>query len=117
VIFTSLTRLPIDYYLDRSPTKRNLFETSFPAEIDSHPGYEGRITDPGREAALEREAQELVEKITRMQFGQIFFIHGRNPEIDAIVEQQLRKRFELLNGQGMQCAEASPYFKEVSVYR
>ena len=117
VIFTSLTRLPIDYYLARSPTKKNLFETSFPAEIDSHPGYEGRISDPGRKAGLEREAQELIDKIGRMQFGKIFFIHGRHPEIDAIMEQQLLKRFEFLKGQGVQCAEASPYFKEVSVYR
>lgn len=117
VIFTSLTRLPIDYYLARSPTRKTLFETSFPAEIDIHPGYEGRITDPGRKSALERESQELVDKIARMQFGRIFFIHGRHPEIDSIMEQQLGKRFQLLSDQGVECAEASPYFKEVSVYR
>jgi uncharacterized membrane protein len=121
VIFTSLTRLPIDYYLERAPTTRKLFETSFPTEIDRHPGYEGRINDPGRKEALEREAQELVDKIARMQLPErarrIFFFHGRYPEIDAIVEQQLRARFELLTGQGVQCGEVSSYFKEVSVYR
>jgi uncharacterized membrane protein len=121
VIFTSLTRLPIDYYLERSPITKKIFKTSFPAEIDDHPGYEGRTRDPGRRAALEREAQSLVDKIATTEsperMKQIFFFHGFHPEIDAIVEQKLRERFELLSGQGLKCGEASPYFKEVAVYR
>jgi len=120
VIFTSLTRLPIDYYLERAPTRRKLFETSFPAEIDQHPGYEGSIRDSSRKAPLELEAKSLVDKITAMQspgrVRRIFFFHGFHPEIDTILEQQLRERFKLLADQGVQCGEASPYFKEVSVY-
>jgi hypothetical protein len=120
VIFTSLTRLPIDYYLERAAIKKNLFETSFPAEIDQHPGYEGRITDPSRRAALEREGQELVEGLarTRPQDGsrRIFFLHGAHPAIDSIAEKSLRERFELLPNEGVKC-ELSPYFKEVSVYK
>jgi 4-amino-4-deoxy-L-arabinose transferase-like glycosyltransferase len=120
VIFTSLTRLPIDYYLDQLKIEKNLFETSFPAEIDQHPGYEGRITDPSRRAALEREGRELVESLARNRSQnasrRIFFLHGVHPEIDSIVEKALRERFELLPGEGVKC-ELSPYFKEVSVYR
>jgi hypothetical protein len=52
-----------------------------------------------------------------MQMRRIFFFHGFHPEIDTIVEQRLRDRFELLSGQGVQCGEVSSYFKEVSVYR
>jgi len=121
VIFTSLTRLPIDYYLERTPAPRKLFETSFPAEIDEHPGYEGRILDAGRRAALDSEAQSLMDKIAAMQTPErtrrIFFFHGFHPEIDTIVERLLRERFELQTDQGMQCGGATPYFKEVSVYR
>jgi len=117
VIFTSLTRLPIDHYLKRAPTTRRLFETSFPAEIDQHPGYEGSVRDPARRAALESEAKSLVENIGKMQMSRIFLFHGFHPEIDWIVEQELRKHFELLPGQGVHCGEGSPYFKEVSVYR
>lgn len=117
VIFTSLTRLPIDYYLQRVPARKRLFETSFPAEIDRHPGYEGSVRDPVRRMALESEAKSLMEKIGRMQMRRIFFFHGFHPEIDSIVEQQLREQFELLPGHGVQCGEVSPYFKEVSVYR
>ena len=121
VIFTSLTRLPIDYYLGRTPRTRKLFETSFPAEIDRHPGYEGSIRNPVRRAALKLEAETLIDKVAAMQsperMRRIFFFHGFRPEIDAIVEQQLRERFELLPSQTVQCREGSPYFKEVSVYR
>ncbi|MCM3900329.1 MAG: glycosyltransferase family 39 protein [Pyrinomonadaceae bacterium] len=121
VIFTSLTRLPIDYYLERSSITKNLFETSFPAETDEHPGYEGRISGAGRRATLEREAQSLIDKIVAMQTPErvrrIFFFHGFHPEIDTIVEQPLRERFDLLRDQGVKCRDASPYFKEVSVYR
>jgi hypothetical protein len=120
VIFTSLTRLPIDYYLERAATKKDLFKTSFPSEIDEHPGYEGRITDPTRRTTLEREGRELVETLanTRPQNAsrRIFFFHGVHPAVDSIVEKALRERFELLPGEGVKC-ELSQYFKEVSVYR
>jgi hypothetical protein len=121
VIFTSLTRLPIDYYLQRADTNSKLFETSFPAEIDKHPGYEGRINDPARRAAIELEAEELVDRIGKMQSSnqnlRIFFFHGFRPQIDSILKQRIDKQFELLPGQGVQCDETSIYFKEVSVYR
>ena len=116
VIFTSLTRLPIDYYLKQGPTTRQLFETSFPAEIDKHPGYEGRITDPARRSALEHESRELVEKIAATSTGKrIYFFRGAHPEIDRILEQALLERFALVPGEGMKC-ELSPYFKEISVF-
>jgi len=83
--------------------------------------YEGSINDPGRKAALEREARELVDKLGSMQLsgrgGRIFFFRGRHPDVDSIVEKQLLERFEFLPAEGVQCGEASPYFKEVSVYR
>jgi uncharacterized membrane protein len=120
VIFTSLTRLPIDYYLERTGAKKELFETSFPSEIDKHPGYEGRITDLGRRAQYEREGQQLVDNLaqtrTQSPSRRIFFFHGSHPAIDSIVEKALRERFELLPNEGVKC-ELSPYFKEVSVYR
>ena len=121
VIFTSLTRLPIDYYLERTPSTRKLFETSFPAEIDRHPGYEGSIGNPVRRVALELEAKTLIDKIAARHSGErrsrVFFFHGFHPDIDAIVEQHLRERFELLPLQTVQCSGGSPYFKVVSVYK
>ncbi len=119
VIFTSLTRMPVDYYLAQSGS-RKLFETSFPAEIDRHPGYEGRITDPSRRTELESEARDLVTKIQVMRAAnpdlQIFFLHGLHPEIDELLEKELKK-FQLVSDKEVHCTEGSPYLKTISVYR
>jgi hypothetical protein len=99
---------------------KDLFKTSFPSDIDQHPGYEGRITEPGRRAALEREGRELVEYLANTQpqnaSRRIFFFHGAHPSIDSIIEKELRERFQPLPSEGVKC-ELSPYFKQVSVYQ
>lgn len=99
-----LTRSPIDYYLQRGQTTSKLFETSFPAEIDEHPGYEGRIDDTARKADLGSEAEDLVDKIAKMQSPsrglRIFFFHGFRPQIDSILEERLRERFRIASRPG-----------------
>ena len=119
-IFTSLTRMPIDYYLQHAAPKE-LFEFSFPAEIDNHSGYEGRVTDPSRRPALQQEARELVDKIVERQSTnsalRVFFLHGLHPEVDSLVERELEKNFERVPEQEVQCAAGSPYLTTVSVYR
>jgi Dolichyl-phosphate-mannose-protein mannosyltransferase len=121
VIFTGLTRLPIDFYLRQVGGGRKLTETSFPAEIDKHPGYEGRITDPSRKNSNEREAQALVNMLTQMRSGneglRIFVFRGLHGEIDSMIDEALRKHFTPIPDQRFKCVESSPYFNEISVYR
>jgi uncharacterized membrane protein len=119
VIFTSLTRMPVDYYLAQFGSKK-LFEISFPAEIDKHPGYEGRTSDPSRRTELESEARDLMTKIRAMRSAnpdlRIFFLHGAHPEIDGLLEKELKQGFQLSDGE-IHCTEGSPYLKTISVYR
>jgi len=120
VIFTSLTRLPVDFYLDQIAARKNLFETSFPAEIDNHPGYEGRITGADRKTDLDNEGRELAERLQNMssQGGthRVFVLRGFHPELDAILEKRLAERFHF-SGIVIKCDETSPYFKEVVVWQ
>lgn len=58
VVFTGLTRLPTDYYL--AEDQPAFEETSFPAAIDSHPGYEGRWTPEGATAEAEALADRFL---------------------------------------------------------
>jgi uncharacterized membrane protein len=120
VIFTSLTRMPIDYYLGQSGS-RKLFETSFPNEIDKHPGYEGRARDSSRTIELESEARDLMNKIQAIRSAnaglRVFFLHGLHPEIDGFLEKELKGSFELISDQQVHCTEGSPYLKTISVYR
>jgi len=120
VIFTSLTRLPIDFYLDQIAARKKLFETSFPAEIDNHPGYEGRITGADRKTDLDHEGRELAERLEQM-FSQggnhrVFVLRGFHPELDAILEKRLADRFHF-SGVVVKCDETSPYFKQIVVWQ
>ena len=121
IIFTSLTRFPIDYYLQRTQSSKQLVETSFPAEIDNHPGYEGNITDSSRRSTFEQQAGELVARISNMKQSRrdlrIFFFHGFRPEIDTLLKDPLNGRFQVVPGLGMQCIGTSSYFTNLSVYQ
>jgi len=120
VIFTSLTRMPIDYYLAQTQS-RKLFEISFPSEIDRHPGYVGRISEPSRRSEFEAEARDLTTKIQAMKKEnpnlRVFFLHGFNPEMDELLEKELKASFQVLPDQEVHCANGSPYLKTISVYR
>lgn len=62
IIFCRLTRKPVEYYwIGAAPQRR-----SFPAEIDAHPGYEGRQS----EASLREEARQLA----RSAAGRVFVV-------------------------------------------
>jgi uncharacterized membrane protein len=120
IIFTSLTRLPVDYYLNQIPAQKKLLETSFPAEIDNHPGYEGRVTGADRKTDLDNEARELAERLEQMfSHGgnhRVFVFRGFHPELDAILEKRLAERFHF-NGIALKCDETSPYFNQIVVWQ
>src|SRR6185369_14034608 len=98
-----------------------LFEISFPNEIDRHPAYVGRISEPSRRSEFEAEARDLTTKIQAMKKEnpnlRVFFLHGFNPEMDELLEKLLKAEFELLPDQEVHCTEGSPYLKTISVYR
>jgi hypothetical protein len=115
VIFTSLSRLPVDHYLQGASAPK-LTEASFPAEIDDHPGYEGSLRDPRRAAELDTRAAELVQKL-RGRHASIFFFHGFRPEVDAILERHLNAEFRAVESRSVQCAGMGCYYNAVTVYQ
>src|SRR5579871_2646047 len=98
IIFSSLSRLPVDHYLKNTPAS----ETTFPAEIDSHPGYEGKTSDPARIARMNAEAGALIARL-RAQHGAIFFFHGFRPEVDTILQQRLESAFTRIQNRSVAC--------------
>jgi len=115
VIFSSLSRLPVDHYLKTAPLPA-VTETSFPAEIDSHPGYEGNLGDPARVRAMGIEADALIAAL-RSRHGSIFFFHGFRPEVDAILEQRLKSAFQAVRDRSVDCGAMGCYYSAVTVYR
>jgi hypothetical protein len=115
VVFTSLSRPPIDHYLQGVPHAAFL-ETTFPTEIDAHPGYEGALLAPGRAVRLRQEADELVARLRRRS-GRIYFLRGFHPEIDGILEWALDGRFQREETKQFDCGGMPCYYDAISVYR
>ena len=121
ILFTSLTRMPIDYYLKQISVGKDVIESSFPKDIDKHPGYEGNFRDPKRQLELETEADQLLAGLLRTKTNnseqRIFVFRGLHPEIDQFIERRLARNFGKLTGQGRQCLGSSTYFTDIGVYK
>jgi len=121
ILFTSLTRMPIDYYLKQISVGKDVIESSFPKDIDKHPGYEGNFRDPKRQLELETEADQLLAGLLRTKTNnseqRIFVFRGLHPEIDQFIERRLARNFGKLTGQGRQCLGSSTYFTDIVVYK
>jgi mannosyltransferase len=121
IVFTSLTRFPIEFYLQKAQPHRDVFAVTFPMEIDKHPGYEGSITRSERRPQFDNEARELVDRIVNMkakdQEIRIFFFHGFHPELDSLVMERLRERFKPVPDLGIRCVGSASYFTELSVFQ
>lgn len=105
VVFCRLTRKPVEFYWKGGAARRQ----SFPAEIDAHPGYEGRQP----EEALRAEARRLASAAP----GRVFVLAdtGRPAPrvlLEALKEAGFREQPPLL-----ECASAGKhYFHLLAVF-
>lgn len=118
VIYASLNRAPIASYLNG---RTRALATSFPAEIDTHPGYEGTIvTDPRRRPELEREADTLIDRIreamSRQRDLRVFFLYGFRPEVDEVLDSRLRLHLSRVDELCVDCDARPSYFDHIAVY-
>jgi hypothetical protein len=115
VVFTSLSRLPIDYYWDRIQPGRRVEERSFPRAIDSHPGFEGVVDTPEAQARLRAEAGRLTAEAAA-RGGRVFLLHGYHPWNDRIVREMFEQAFQPVEGVGLTCVPGVSYFERLSAY-
>lgn len=78
VIYTRLTRKPVEWYWRGGEGRR----FSFPAEIDRHPGYEGERS----EASLREEARLMVSELE----GRVFVLADASRLASRILLEELR---------------------------
>ena len=91
--FTSLGRLPVDYYLRRGGCGECYRETTFPAEIDTHPGWRSTRTDELRTESLRAEARDRVSGWQGSGAESVWLFYGWDVPISQIVKQELEGRF------------------------
>ena len=80
MIFARLSRKPVEWYWRGATAQR----FSFPAEIDTHPGYEGA---PGEEA-LREEARQLAGRLK----GRVFVLADPSRAASRILLEELRAK-------------------------
>lgn len=118
IVFGSLSRPPVDYYLQRSFNRehgeRNLHEQSFPIAIDAHPGYEGAHLRAVDLSPLRNEAQAAVDSFVQNGIRRVYFLAGYRRQIDAPLIDALKPHFRPLPSL-LKC-DRGDYFTEILVF-
>ncbi len=120
VLFSTLSRLPTEYYLRQYPQRPPFMASTFPAEIDTHPAYPGRLIEQAD--ALRAEAKQWLATARGLQKkngeARVFFFHGFDLPVDAIMQKELDEAFTLQPAEGMHCGSVTDsYFNDIRVYR
>jgi hypothetical protein len=114
VVFTSLSRLPVEYYLDRLRPGNKIIKTTFPSEIAEHPGWRDVKAMLGRKEKLIVEARGLAERLERRLAGGrlLWFFYGHDTGVNKILKDELDKRFVLKQ----ELSLCGSFYKKVIVY-
>ena len=93
--FTSLSRLSIDYYLERFGCRSCYRETSFPTEIDQHPSWRFVTTDAHVRDAHIAEAKRLVDTWRVAGTSSVWLVYGGDPDIGQLLKDEIEKHYML----------------------
>ncbi len=113
LVFTSLSRPAIDYYLRRAGASSRFMEIGFPAETSVHLGWEDTHLDDRRRTALQAEAEGAVSRLAALPAGsRILVLYGADLRVSAVLKNELDRRL------GFQRAIplAGPYYTKVLEY-
>jgi len=97
LVFTTISRLAVQYHLARMGAWGRFEVVTFPAEIDGHPGWRDVRAMLGRRAAIEAEADAVVDRIdsylARNPYAMIWVLYGYDTEVTGVLKGALDRRF------------------------
>lgn len=108
LIFTSLSRLPTEYYLKRAQAEDKFVRFTFPREIESHPGWRNEEKMLLSRGALEAEAENLItdlERLTGEKPRRLWLFYGLDRKAGDILKQKLDAQFVLEKEIDASCAD------------
>jgi 4-amino-4-deoxy-L-arabinose transferase-like glycosyltransferase len=111
--FTSLSRLAVDYYLERFGCGSCYRETSFPSEIDRHPSWRYLTYDAQRLEAQAAEARDLVKTWEESGTKSIWLLYGADPEISRTLREEIERHYKLQQ----EIPLGGPYHDSILRYR
>jgi len=98
VIFTRLSRKPVEWYWQNGTAQR----FSFPATTDRHPGYE----EAPPEAALRAEASQIADRL----HGRVFVLADPDLQRCRILLEELSKRGKQRQPFCLDCEQAGKHY-------
>ena len=113
VIFTSLSREPVDYYL-HAPTA--FAETSFPADIDSHPGYEGNFSTR-RVVRGSKRKPTLWSTVSNSGTPACCSSTASVPRSTPFSKRASNRQFHVVKAQSVECNAMHCYFDTITIYQ
>jgi len=94
VIFTSLSRPAVDYYLRREHAESRFVEISFPRENATHIGWRDSTATGARGAMLRAEAAGVIERLKELP-GETWVLYGYDPRVSGILRARLDRSLTL----------------------
>ena len=115
LIFTSLSRLGIDYYLRLMKPEKILFKIHFPSELASHPIWKDVDKMLAQKHILEQEAKDIVARLddSIADNNKVWLFYGDDPEINQILKKKLDRQFFLIATRDLQGTS----FTQVLIYQ
>jgi hypothetical protein len=111
--YTSLSRVAVDYYLERFGCGSCYREISFPSEIDRHPSWRYLTLDARKRETQRAEARDLVKMWGESGARSIWMLYGADAEISRTLREEIERHYTLEQEIPLQ----GPYHESILRYR
>lgn len=96
VVFTGLSRPPIDYYLTRFNSKNKIFKkVSFPADMTEHQAYQNNEKIDKNLDQIKISADSLIGEIKKSSPGRVWLVFTQDNLIGPLLEKKFQDNFTL----------------------
>ncbi|MFA5184019.1 MAG: glycosyltransferase family 39 protein [Patescibacteria group bacterium] len=96
VVFTGLSRPPIDYYLTRFNSENKIFkEVSFPADITEHQAYQNNEKINKNLNQIKISSETLIGEIKKSSHGRVWLVFTQDNPIGPLLEKKFQENFTL----------------------
>jgi len=100
LLFTSLSRSTMEYYLDRSKSSKKFHKFTFPEHLDQHPAWRSRaeLQDPLYVEKCRIEADALMSRVKVLMKNskkKLWLFYGKDLSVSSLIKARLDREYML----------------------